>query len=49
MTLGKGAKYSTSSKWKLKIRSLTEELVAIDDSMAQVLWTRHFLAAQGHY
>jgi len=25
------------------------ELVAIDDSMAQVLWTRHFLAAQGEH
>jgi len=23
------------------------ELIAIDDSMAQVLWTRHLLAAQG--
>jgi len=25
------------------------ELVAIDDAMAQVLWTRHFLVAQGEY
>jgi len=25
------------------------ELVAIDDTMAQILWTRYFLAAQGQY
>jgi len=25
------------------------ELVAIDDVMGQILWTRHFLVAQGHY
>jgi len=25
------------------------ELVGIDDAMGQVLWTRHFLAAQGEY
>jgi len=47
MTLGKGMVYPTSSKQKLNTKSSTEaELVAIDDSMAQVLWTRHFLAAQ---
>jgi len=34
----------------MNTKSSTEaELVAIDDSMAQVLWTRHFLAAQGEY
>ena len=27
--------------------SMEAELVAIDDAMAQILWTRHFLAAQG--
>ena len=31
-------------------KSSTEaELVGIDDAMGQVLWTRHFLAAQGEY
>jgi len=24
------------------------ELVAVEDVMGQILWTRHFLAAQGH-
>jgi len=27
--------------------SMEAELVAIDDAMGQVLWTRHFLADQG--
>jgi len=46
----KGTTYSTSSKQKLNTISSTEaEIVAIDDSMAQVLWTRHFLAAQGEH
>ena len=50
MTLGKGTAYSASSKQKLNMKCSTEaELVAIDDSMAQVLWTRHFLAAQGEH
>ena len=48
MTLGKGTTYSTSSKQKLNMKcSMEAELVAIDESMAQVLWTRHFLMAQG--
>jgi len=50
MTLGKGTAYSASSKQKLNMKSSMEaELVAIDDSMAQVLWTRHFLAARGEH
>jgi len=50
MTLGKGAMYSISCKQKLYTKSSTEaELVGIDDTMGQVLWTRHFLAAQGEY
>jgi len=48
MTLGKGTTYSTTNKQKLNTKSSTEaELVTIDDSMGQVLWTRHFLMAQG--
>ena len=41
MILDKGTTYTTSSKQKLNTKSSTEaELVAIDDSMGQVLWTR---------
>jgi len=48
MTLGKGVRYSTSCKQKINTKSSTEaELVAIDDTMGQILWMRHFLAAQG--
>jgi len=49
MTLGEGAMYTPSCKQKLYTKSSTEaELVAVDDTMGQVLWTRHFLATQGH-
>jgi len=48
MTLGKGATYTSSTKEKINTKSSMEaELVAIDYSMAQVLWTRHFLTSQG--
>ena len=49
MTLGKGMPITGSSKQKLNTRSLTEtELVAADDFMPQILWTNHFLEAQGY-
>ena len=48
--VGKGAAYSSSSKPKLNTKSTTEaKFVDLDDYMAQVLWTRHFLAAHGMY
>ena len=48
MSLGKGCTYTASNKQKLNRKSSTEaELVAIDDAMGQILWTSHFLAAQG--
>jgi len=41
MTIGKGGTYSSSYKHKLNTKSFTEaELVANDDMMAQILWTR---------
>ena len=47
-TMGKGAITSTSKKQKLNTRSSTEaELVAVDDGMSKMLWTRLFLEAQG--
>ena len=49
MSLGKGVIYGTSTRQKLNTRSSTEaELVAVDDCMSQILWTRYFLAAQGY-
>jgi len=40
MMLGKGAVYSSSFKQKLNTKSSTEaELVGIDDTIGQVLWT----------
>jgi len=47
MMLGKGVTYSTC-KQKINMKDSTEaELVVINDAVGQVLWTRHFLAAQG--
>ena len=49
MTMGSGAIYSKSNKQKLNTRSSTEaELVAVDDSMAPVIWTKNFLEAQDY-
>jgi len=49
MMLGKGAVYSTSTKQKINTKSSTEaELVAVDDVIGQVIWTRNFLRAQGY-
>ena len=49
MSLGKGVIYGTSTCQKLNTQSSTEaELVAVDDCMSQILWTRYFLDAQGY-
>ena len=47
MTMGKGCILSVSRKQKLNTRSSTEaELVAADDVLCDLLWTKHFLEAQ---
>ena len=49
MSLGRGSGYSGSTGQKLNTRSSTEtELVAVDDFMPQILWTRYFFEAQGY-
>jgi hypothetical protein len=48
MSLGKGSLYSSSTKQKLVTRSSTEaEVVGVHDVMPQLIWTAHFLEAQG--
>ena len=47
--MGRGFPISVSSKQKLNTKSLTEcELVGINDMMPIMIWTCHFLLAQGY-
>ena len=47
--MGRGFPISMSTKQKLNTRSSTEsELVAVDDCMPAMMWTRYFLEAQGY-
>jgi hypothetical protein len=49
LSMGKGSTCSASKSQRLNTKSSTEpEVVGVDDVMAQVLWTRYFLEAQGH-
>jgi hypothetical protein len=49
LSMGRGFPIASSSKQKLNTRSSTEsELVAVDDCMPAILWTRYFLEAQGY-
>ena len=49
MTMGKGAVISSSRKQKLNTRSSTEaELVAADDALTSIMWTKLFLQEQGY-
>ena len=48
LSLGKGSIYATLTKQKINTKSSTDaELVAVDDLMPQILWTRLFLESQG--
>jgi hypothetical protein len=49
ITLGGGAIYARSSKQKIVTKSSTEaELVAITDSLGEIVWTRRLMIAQGY-
>ena len=49
MTMGGGAIYASSTLQKINTRSSTEgELVGVNDTMPQIVWTRNFLEAQGY-
>ena len=49
MSLGKGAIIITSIKQKMNTKSSTEtELIAADDLMPHILWTKYFLNWQGY-
>jgi hypothetical protein len=49
MTLGSGVICSDSLKQKVNARSSTEaELIASDDVISKILWTKRFIEAQGH-
>ena len=49
MTMGKGAIISSSRKQKLNTRSSTEaELIASDDALTTIMWTKLFLKHQGY-
>jgi hypothetical protein len=49
LSMGRGFPVVTSTKQKLNTRSSTEsELVAVDDCMPAICWTRYFLEAQGY-
>jgi hypothetical protein len=49
MTLGGGIVISDSTKQKVNARSSTQsELIAVDDVLSKVIWTKKFIEAQGH-
>jgi hypothetical protein len=49
ITIGKGAIHTKSAKQKLNSKSSSEtELIGLSDYASQVIWTRHFLEAQGY-
>jgi len=50
MTIGTEATDTASYKQKLNTKCSTKAgLVAVDDALGEILWTRHFLEAQGKH
>jgi KUP system potassium uptake protein len=48
MTLGNGTIISDSTKQKVNARSSTEcEMIAVDDTLSKILWSKRFIEAQG--
>ena len=49
MSVGEGAAQSISTKQKLTGKSSTEaEIIAANDALLHIMWTKYFLAAQGY-
>ena len=49
MALGEGALTRMSNRQKLNVKISTEgELVAVDDALGQVIWTKHSIERQGY-
>ena len=49
MTMGEGTVQAILKKQKVNARSSTEgELIGVDDVIAQIIWTKKFLEAQGY-
>jgi hypothetical protein len=49
LTFGKGAATSSSNKQKIPSKSSTEsELIGLYDKAGDILWTQHFMEAQGY-
>ena len=48
LVIGKGAIICESTKQKVNSRSATEaEVIAVDDKIAKIMWTKRFLEHQG--
>ena len=48
-TMGKGCIYGSAGKHKINTKSSTEsDMVGVSNALPQVLWTIHFLEAQGY-
>jgi hypothetical protein len=49
MTLGHGAFILDLTKHKVNAKSSTEsKMIAVDDMIAKLFWTKKFIEAQGH-